>query len=1060
MIFRIISLAVIIRLVLNLSLSYSQGIDGDPLSRVRDLINSDEIILINSQTLGSDPTHQTMRGRIIDYDYNQSNLDLRLVPKSIQNDSIVTDSKRMDVASGNFQGSRFKHMIAAWTGTGNSIRISVPQIESGSLTWPSANRLTIPNAVLYVTTGQRKSKVRIVTGNFYGDHKDEAVVGYVAKDSSIKIKLINVSTGLVPAQGDSISNEKVIFFPPAMDVFDITAGDFDGDGYDEIGLVFVKRQGLSNWSMSVRIYKLNSSGQFVSKGTRDIMNQPLFNVTEIQISAAAKDFNYNAADEIVAGYVLVNNVQNGPEAFIDILEVKDTLSNIITMPSRRLIMNGNSNADIYPFEVCPGDFNGDGNNEIALSRFGTLYIVSVDNSLIPVLRISGGSIPGWTMNNESFSERVLATGDLDYNRKSEIIAVGQQYSEENNNQEFYLYAYEIDSAMTSFILKGRKTSFENISLGNNTNNIRHFAVGVGDFNGDRARLGPPVHYNKRLVKQSLVILNTPPVHYDIFEPQSNPHDISGCFPSLNCGFTSQYVQSQIVDTTIEFKVHSDWGIDASLSSQASYGVFVKAKIKATYAEGFDNVSGSGTTLRVTEGRVANGDDFTYSIVQDYDFYEYPVYDSNDVIIGNMLTIIPGPTTKLWAESKDDFFNGNLIRSGHETGNILSYRDSAVAEDTSEIIHQFNPQTVGSSGNSFIELERQTFLNNQVSTEKTIGVEVSASVGFGDENNGFEIGVTGRYSQSEISTVTTKISNSMLLRADFGRLNSPYNIPENTYYITPYAYWAKNGALVLDYKVNISSNPNSFWNINYGNKSDLAFSLPWRLDPEKGFALPENDSAYRFRSRDIQISKEDPIAGDTIMIRAKVGNYALQNITAPVTVRFYRGNPYEGGTQIGQSVISGGINARKYKFATISWVVPPAVPRGTRIYAFADPDNAVNNEVHENNNRGWTTLSEFSLPVSVNNIQSTVIPEKIELYQNYPNPFNPSTTIKFSIPVTLNTTLKIYNILGKEVKTLVSEKLSPGSYEVNWNASEISSGVYFYSLNAGGLVETRKLMLVK
>ena len=102
--------------------------------------------------------------------------------------------------------------------------------------------------------------------------------------------------------------------------------------------------------------------------------------------------------------------------------------------------------------------------------------------------------------------------------------------------------------------------------------------------------------------------------------------------------------------------------------------------------------------------------------------------------------------------------------------------------------------------------------------------------------------------------------------------------------------------------------------------------------------------------------------------------------------------------------------------------------------------------------------------------SEEIPIAFALYQNYPNPFNPVTKIKFSIPflplgkgeaegvgvVTLN----IYDILGREVATLVNEKLSPGTYEVEWNGSNYSSGIYFYKFSAGEFMETRKMLLVK
>jgi hypothetical protein len=88
-----------------------------------------------------------------------------------------------------------------------------------------------------------------------------------------------------------------------------------------------------------------------------------------------------------------------------------------------------------------------------------------------------------------------------------------------------------------------------------------------------------------------------------------------------------------------------------------------------------------------------------------------------------------------------------------------------------------------------------------------------------------------------------------------------------------------------------------------------------------------------------------------------------------------------------------------------------------------------------------------------------------LYQNLPNPFNPSTLIKFDIPSDVknqssNVRLIIIDVLGREIATLVNEKLNAGSYEVNWNASSFSSGVYFYKLMTGGFVDVKKMVLLK
>lgn len=93
-------------------------------------------------------------------------------------------------------------------------------------------------------------------------------------------------------------------------------------------------------------------------------------------------------------------------------------------------------------------------------------------------------------------------------------------------------------------------------------------------------------------------------------------------------------------------------------------------------------------------------------------------------------------------------------------------------------------------------------------------------------------------------------------------------------------------------------------------------------------------------------------------------------------------------------------------------------------------------------------------------KSNQIPLHIALDQNYPNPFNPETTISFSLPSQTFVSLKIFDVLGKELSILISEKLSAGTYSKTWNASGLPSGIYFYRLQAGDFVESKKLVLQK
>ncbi len=92
------------------------------------------------------------------------------------------------------------------------------------------------------------------------------------------------------------------------------------------------------------------------------------------------------------------------------------------------------------------------------------------------------------------------------------------------------------------------------------------------------------------------------------------------------------------------------------------------------------------------------------------------------------------------------------------------------------------------------------------------------------------------------------------------------------------------------------------------------------------------------------------------------------------------------------------------------------------------------------------------------------PSEYILKQNYPNPFNPSTTISFSIPQTSFVTIKVYDVLGREVAILVNEEKSPGNYSVNFNESNLPSGVYLYKLESasfnGRYTSTKKMVLLK
>ena len=115
--------------------------------------------------------------------------------------------------------------------------------------------------------------------------------------------------------------------------------------------------------------------------------------------------------------------------------------------------------------------------------------------------------------------------------------------------------------------------------------------------------------------------------------------------------------------------------------------------------------------------------------------------------------------------------------------------------------------------------------------------------------------------------------------------------------------------------------------------------------------------------------------------------------------------------------------------------------------FHNPDNRITHD--------FTATTDPSV-----NVNEEIIPAKYSLSQNYPNPFNPSTKINFSVKEAGLVTLRVYNILGVEISTLINEYRPAGVYSIPFNAAKLSSGVYIYHLTVNGFTQTRKMILEK
>jgi hypothetical protein len=161
-----------------------------------------------------------------------------------------------------------------------------------------------------------------------------------------------------------------------------------------------------------------------------------------------------------------------------------------------------------------------------------------------------------------------------------------------------------------------------------------------------------------------------------------------------------------------------------------------------------------------------------------------------------------------------------------------------------------------------------------------------------------------------------------------------------------------------------------------------------------------------------------------------------------------------GFEIERGVISNEV--RNLFWESISFINGTGTTTETQSYSFVDNNLSSGTYLYRLKQIDFDGTFEYSNEVEV----VVAVPDKFELSQNYPNPFNPTTKIKYQIPTNNPVSLKIYDVLGNVVTSLVDEVQSLGIYEVTFDASFLSSGTYFYTIRTGSFVETKKMLLLK
>jgi len=913
----------------------------------------------------------------------------------------------------------------------------------GQASWADTSRLTLsnppplPNESVFLDSPAPK----LVAGNFTGNGTKDLFLGYWAQvgiaGSGLMLTLYQVDSALHCSPLDDIADQDLDLPPPLFDgeealmqVFSLIPCDVDGDGTDELFAVVRERDDSTRWHLAASVYSFDPIGGTIERTMHEVVYAPSDSVSQLrELQATAGHLLSGMSEQVILAFTTKCSKRD-----------QSSFMQIIRLDSTFVITSQLCNSDSTGTLQCVRDVNGDGRDELLCARDGVVvygYDTADDLTLFgtigpPLLypSVRCGNVEGDSIG-EVIPNIIITRYGTDW--------------------RWYQDIYHLRIAPFGFIEDAELVSSLRCDYASH--------IQWADFDGD-IRLGAPRHSRITAILQPLVILNAPPIHFDVFNDSC--FDVCKSYNQNVGQFIASYIKQSSQMTEVQTTINSDWGISSTLSTSHSFfGVSVKSHLTTSYGEKFSKVQGSSQKVTVGISVDAKDDDRIYATVLDYDVWEYPVFGSH-AYKGDVLAVVPALVENRWFPSKS--WSGYSYTPSHEVGNVLSYREYPMLSDNPDLDEKIK----GDYSNSFVldanssygwSLLFDDFQSSSVTREKEFSMDWGASIG----GWGVSLSINGHYSREEINTQRTEVSNGLDLLVHLDGVDM--GIGEVGYTVTPYSYWAKNGALVIDYAVRPElaqpGGTSTWWQVRYGGLADPSFILPWKFDPEKGYTL--QDSVKRQQTKDISFYPSDPHAGDLVTITARVRNFSLMQTPGPIGVRFYLGDPDNGGVPIVgvedqvTAYTPMPVQARGTQTAQLTWILPQDIGAYPRVYGVIDPENALA-EIHENNNKGWTILGKSTTDVEED--VASDVPRVFGLEQNYPNPFNPSTVVIYRVAAARMIDVRVYDILGREVAVLANEVKPAGRYTVIWNAANMPSGVYFCRLTAGEFSQTRKVMLLR
>ncbi len=1051
----------------------SQGPFADLIGKK---IKSDNIFMVwqEEQTPGVFTTYQKMY-RFLPGKHPDSTLQER---NYLSNTPNTGGSFQMVAESGYFNDDLYADVVTAWEGAGGAIEIYIPKMDSSASQWGNKEN---PDS-LYSLSGNSYSfgsitsevsylqgRILLGTGDLNGDGLDNFALSYKGDDQKLHLAVFSMDDQLNPVLLDSVvvgavENLSFTHNPGAM-----TLADLNGDGKDEIVMAGVQ-DGIwidGRWAVYFKAYEVTAGNQLQISGEGFSFPDPASkvpNYTQLRYTLETGNLVPGGNEELMFAWSLNSGSSSADDTFLYTINF-DTVNDTVTISDRYSFNVVESASTMDPLSIKTGNLDGDQENldEVVFAAEGKHYVFSVNPDTTFLFRDEFNQVH----NRFGISYDYTEITDVNQDNVDEIVVgvIATTATTERFRVNVFS-AYDRDNTMWRSEVAFLGSLENDMEIPLDQSGYRRYALATGSFDGYEFSLGEPQYFLETGNVQPLIVLNAPPIHFDILNGVE--YDVNDCFSDTGCDFKATYTKTSSTATEITTEVRKDFGISAGVGisgslSAAPVGLGVTSNFEAyfdvNYGSNFSQTDTQGEVVSVSVEIGAVEDDLIYATVSDYHYYEYPVFHGAETTPQrNILVVEPRETKSQWFPSKS--WNAATHTPGHEVGNILSYPSYAqVVENpaASQAISGYSDTFTLDANSSFSWiLDKQTFEQNSADSTRQIGYDAKYHVG--------NIRLSSDYTRSDLSTHTTTVRQGLNVTVDLGNIDR--SIGENRYSVTPYTYWGTNGAMVVDYAVTPERSGGggspTWWEEKYGNLPDPAFILPLRYDPEKGLGI--GDESKRNQTQDIFFNYEDPELADTLTITARIRNFSLKD-AAPVTAHFYLGDPDNGGQAIvgvnGESsvITETAIPAQRFSDVSLLWEVPGTLPSNPRIYVVLNESSAME-EIHLSNNKGFNILTGTGVAVSNEEQEQAGLPEKVILYPSYPNPFNPTTTIAYELPETAKVRLDVFNVVGKQVATLENGVRNAGYHEVRFNATGLSSGLYFYRITTNSFVSVKKMMLIK